>query len=169
MALFFFAIPALDPQAAQDEFNRFCATQRVVAVDRQFVADGRNSYWSLCVTVADASGPLPDALKAPERRTGTRAQGSASSSRVDYKAILSEQDFALYADLRTWRKSMAEAEGVPVYTVCTNEQLAEIVRRRADTLAALGEIDGIGPARLERYGASVLAQLQTKPPTSSTE
>jgi len=167
--MFFFAIPALNPQVAQDEFNRFCATQRVVTVDRQFVADGRNSYWSLCVTVASAAGALPDALKAPERRTGTRTETNTSPSRVDYKTILNEQEFALYADLRTWRKSMAEAEGVPVYTVFTNEQLAEIVRRRTDTLAALGEIDGIGPARLERYGASVLVQLQTKPPTSSAE
>ena len=169
MPMHFFAIPALDPQPAQDEFNRFCDARRVVAVERQFVADGRNSYWALCVTVASGTGPLPDALKASERRTGTRADGSGGSGRVDYKSVLSEQDFALYAELRTWRKTVAEAEGVPVYAVFTNEQLAEIVRRRVDTLAALGEIEGMGPARLERYGAAVLARLQVKSSMPATE
>lgn len=162
MPLYFFSIPALDPQAAQDEFNRFCDARRVVAVERRFVVDGRNSYWALCVTVASGAGPLPDALKPPERRTGPRTEGSGGSGRVDYKTVLSEQDFAFYADLRTWRKETAEAEGVPVYTVFTNEQLAEIVRRRVDTLAALGGIEGIGPARLERYGSAVLARLRAQ-------
>ena len=169
MPMYFFSIPALDPQPAQDEFNRFCDARRVVAVDRQFVSAGRDSYWALCVTVASGAGPLPDALKAPERRTGTRTEGSGASGRVDYKTVLSEQEFEAYADLRTWRKTVAEAEGVPVYAVFTNEQLAEIVRRRVDTLAALGEIEGIGPARLERYGAAVLARLQAKPPAPSKE
>ena len=76
MSLYFFSIPALDPEPAQDELNRFCDARRIVAVDRQFVADGPNSYWAVCVTVAPGAGPLPDAVKAPERRTGTRAEGS---------------------------------------------------------------------------------------------
>lgn len=164
MAMYFFAIPAQHPQPAQDELNRFCAGQRVVAIEREFVAAGLDSYWALCVTVASGAGPLPDALKAPERRSGPpQAEAGAAPARVDYKQVLSEQDFAVYADLRAWRKTAAEQEGVPVYAVFTNEQLAEIVRRRVDSLAALGEIEGIGPARLERYGAAVLARLQAKP------
>jgi superfamily II DNA helicase RecQ len=102
-------------------------------------------------------GPPPDALKAPERRSGARS--ASGGGRVDYKEILSEQDFALYADLRAWRKATAEREGVPVYAVFTDDQLAEIVRRRVTTLAALGKIEGVGPARLERYGAVLLARL----------
>jgi len=169
MQLHVFTIPALAPQPAQDEFNRFCSMRRVVAVDRQFVADGRDSYWALCATVAPGSGLLPDALKAPEHRSGVRKEGGASSAiRIDYKEVLSEGDFAQYAELRLWRKSTAEREGVPVYAVFTNEQLAEIVRRRVDTLAALGEIDGIGPARLERYGGAVLAWFQAGPAPSAT-
>jgi len=55
---------------------------------------------------------------------------------------------------------VAQAEGVPLYAVFTNEQLAAIVQQRVESLAALGEIEGIGPARLERYGAGVLERLQ---------
>lgn len=155
----FFAIPALDPARSQDELNRFCAERRVVSVDRQFVAAGQDSFWAICVAIAVGQGPLPDALKAPERRSAGRGS-SPSPARVDYKDVLSEADFALYADLRSWRKEAAEQEGVQVYNVFTNEQLAEIVRRRADTLAQLGEIDGIGRARLDRYGAAILTRLR---------
>jgi superfamily II DNA helicase RecQ len=154
MSLNFFTIPALNPQPAQDALNDFCAAQRVVSVDRQFVAAGVDSFWAVCVTVAPGTGPLPAALKAGQRRSG----GENASARVDYKQVLNEADFARYADLRAWRKAVAEHEGVPVYAVFTNEQLAQIVQRRADTLAALGEIEGVGPARLARYGAAVLAR-----------
>ena len=158
MSLHFFVIPALHPQPAQDELNRFCATQRVVSLERQLVVAGADSYWAVCVTVAPGAGPLPDALKAPEHRSGARADG-AGAARVDYKQVLSEQEFSCFADLRAWRKETAEREGVPVYAVFTNEQLAEIARRRVDTEAALGEIEGVGPARLQRYGAALLARV----------
>src|SRR3990167_3818425 len=126
--MFFFTVPALDARAAQDEMNRFCATQRVVAVERQFVACGPSSFWAICVQVASGAGALPEALKAPEKRSGERS----AAERVDYKEVLGEADFARFADLRVWRKSVAEHEGVPVYAVFTNEQLAEIARRRID-------------------------------------
>lgn len=154
----FFSIPALHPQQAQDELNRFCAAHRVVTVERQFIAAGTDSHWALCVAVASGPGKLPDALKAAERRTGTGDAGAGA--RVDYKQVLGEADFALYAELRQWRKTAAEQAGVPVYAVFTNEQLAETVTRGVGTLAELGAIDGIGPARLERYGQELLACVQ---------
>ncbi|WP_034925193.1 HRDC domain-containing protein, partial [Candidatus Accumulibacter vicinus] len=156
MTMHFFTAPALNPQPAQDELNRFCASHRVVGIERRLVAAGANSYWVLCVTVSAGAGVPPDALKTPERKAGARAEAGTAAARVDYRQVLSEQDFAVYADLRVWRKAVAEQEGVPVYAVFTNEQLAEIVRRRVDHLAALGEIEGVGPARLERYGEAVL-------------
>lgn len=155
----FFAIPALHPGDAQHEVNAFCAAHRVVSIERQFVAAGSGSYWALCVVVATGSGPLPASLKVADRRAAART--SAAAQRVDYKDVLTAGEFALYAALRAWRKTAAEMEGVPIYGVFTNEQLAEIARRRVDTLTALGGIDGIGPARLERYGAAVLAIVQT--------
>lgn len=41
----------------------------------------------------------------------------------------------------------------------TNEQLAEVAKARCTTPGDLGKIDGIGPARLEKYGADLLAAL----------
>lgn len=146
----FFAIPALSPQAAQAELNAFCAQRRVVALERQWLADGADSHWAVCVTVAPGAGPLPNVLKHERGKSATR---------VDYKELLSDAHFKAYSDLRTWRKATSEREGVPVYAVFTNEQLAEIVTNHIDTLAALGQIEGIGSARLERYGQLVVDRL----------
>lgn len=157
----FFAIPALHPEEAQSELNAFCAAHRVVSIERQFVAAGVQSYWALCLVVATGPGPLPSALKVADRRSAARTTSAAS--RIDYKDVLSEAEFARFAALRAWRKTAAEAEGIPIYAVFTNEQLAEIARRNVDTLTALGEIDGIGPARLERYGAAVISVVQATP------
>ena len=62
--------------------------------------------------------------------------------------------------LRDVRKSIAQADAVPVYTIFTNEQLARMVQSRATTRAALEEIAGVGDARIEKYGAKVLELLK---------
>jgi superfamily II DNA helicase RecQ len=162
MPQYCFAIPALQPEPAQSELNAFLARERVVALRREFVADGANSYWAFCVEVAAGQPPLPAALKVAGSRhvAGRAAPEAAATSKLDYKQLLSEADFAVFAALRELRKQLAQAEGVPVYAVFTNEQLAELATQRPASLAALGAVEGIGPSRLGKYGAAVLACLQ---------
>jgi len=61
--------------------------------------------------------------------------------------------------LRAWRLERARADGVPAYVVFHDRTLAEIERAAPATLAQLGAVPGVGPAKLERYGAEVLAVL----------
>jgi superfamily II DNA helicase RecQ len=146
----FFAIPAFNPAFAEAELNQLLAASRVLNVERHFVADGEASFWAICVSLAPGPGTLPDGLKADQ----------GSGRRIDYREVLNEADFAVFAELRSLRKTIADAEGVAQYAVFTNEQLANMVRGRVSTLEALGKIEGIGPARLERYAARFLALLQ---------
>ena len=62
----------------------------------------------------------------------------------------------------------AETEAVPIYTIFSNAQLAEMVKRRVQTAADLGRIEGIGKARLEKYGARLLAILSDLAPAKET-
>ena len=52
---------------------------------------------------------------------------------------------------------------MPVYVVFSNEQLAAMVRQRVASKAALKEIEGLGDARVEKYGAAVLEHLVFNP------
>ncbi len=148
MKLRFFTVPMLDGEEESQELNRFLATNRVLMVERHFVSDGSRSGWAICVSYLDRGGrPAPEHGK-----------------RVDYREILSESDFAIYAKLRSLRKSMAEKDGLPAYTFFTNEQLAAMVQQRVTSLKALEEIPGIGPARVKKYGAAFLEILKTMVP-----
>jgi DNA helicase II / ATP-dependent DNA helicase PcrA len=70
-----------------------------------------------------------------------------------------EPDGPLYAALKQWRLRRATTDELPAYVVFHNTTLAEIAERRPRDLAELGRVPGIGPAKLERYGAEVLAVL----------
>jgi DNA helicase-2/ATP-dependent DNA helicase PcrA len=61
--------------------------------------------------------------------------------------------------LREWRLARARADEVPAYVVFNDRTLAELASRTPRTLAELAAVPGIGPAKLERYGAELLAQL----------
>jgi ATP-dependent DNA helicase RecQ len=62
----------------------------------------------------------------------------------------------LFARLREWRAGVAKAHGVPAYVVFHDGTLRAIAQQRPDSLAALGEVSGVGAAKLARYGAAVL-------------
>jgi len=124
--------------------NAFLRGHRVLAVRKEFVADGENSYWTFCVEYMDGSA---GAAVLPDR------------PKVDYREELTPEEFQVFSRLRDWRKGVAEKEKIPVYTVLTNGQLAEVVRRKVQTKAALKEISGVGEARVEKYGEGLLGML----------
>jgi DNA helicase-2/ATP-dependent DNA helicase PcrA len=59
--------------------------------------------------------------------------------------------------LREWRLERAKADEVPPYVVFHDAVLQAIAAARPGTLGELAQISGVGPAKLERYGADVLA------------
>ena len=129
--------------------NKHLASARVLSVDRHFVPDGPNSFWSVCV-VSQAAGQRPES--------------SGRKPAIDYREVLSAEDFAIYARLRELRKTISAEEAVPPYSVFTNEQLAAIVTGRVSSKAELGRIAGIGEARVAKYGTRFLALIATAVP-----
>ncbi len=144
MQLRFFTIPIHGGEAAAEDLNRFLSMHRILAVDRSFAQDGASSAWALCISFEPSDG---------------RTQTAKPRPKIDYREILNEQDFALFARLRAVRKTLADSEGIPAYALFTNEQLAEMVQRRVRTKSAMGNIPGIGAARLEKYGEAFLQVL----------
>ncbi len=117
--------------------------------------NGDRTAWAVCVSTTEE--PSPSAAGKPAQR-----------SRVDYKEVLSEEDFRVFADLRALRKELAEQEGVPPYAVFNNEQLAAIVTRCVRTNAELRTVPGVGPGRVDKYGPAFLARLAELAPTKES-
>ena len=141
-----FSIPAMGDAEAEEELNRFLRSHRAVSVQKELVVNGDTPCWCICVEYLLNS-------QLPEGKGGGR-------SRVDYKEILSADDFAVFVRLRETRKELAGREAIPVYAVSTNEQLAEMAKSRATTLADLKKIDGFGDAKAEKYGETFLATIR---------
>ena len=66
-------------------------------------------------------------------------------------------DEATYERLRAWRLSVAQRDSIPAYVVFTDATLTAIAETEPADAAALGRISGVGPRKLDRYGAAVLA------------
>ena len=161
MSLHCFFIPVRQTEPAQSELNAFLAAHRVLAVQREWLTDGAHSGWAFCVEVSDAQGPLPPALKVDGGGRGTR------TAEVDYKQVLNADDFAAYARLRALRKQLAQTDGVPLYAVGSNGQLAALVTQQVRSLEAMAAIEGMGLARVNKYGPALLAALTAEAPADS--
>jgi DNA helicase-2/ATP-dependent DNA helicase PcrA len=86
---------------------------------------------------------------------GARAAAGPTPKRE--RAVL-EQTPTVRA-LREWRLARARADEVPAFVVFNDRTLAELASRAPRTLAELAAVPGIGPSKLERYGAELLARL----------
>jgi ATP-dependent DNA helicase RecQ len=67
-----------------------------------------------------------------------------------------DPDPDLLSKLRAWRHTLAKEQNVPPYVILHNSHLAAIATNRPTTPEALGQIKGIGPKRLEKYGEALI-------------
>jgi ATP-dependent DNA helicase RecQ len=75
-------------------------------------------------------------------------------------AFASPADPAVAARLRALRSDLARRDAVPAYCVLTDRTLHELAARVPQDEDALLEVPGIGPAKIARYGAALLAALR---------
>jgi DNA helicase-2/ATP-dependent DNA helicase PcrA len=73
------------------------------------------------------------------------------------KASVAPDDQALFEDLRRWRSQQAKAASVPAFVIFDDKTLTEVAARRPADRAALLDVPGIGPVKLERYGDDLLS------------
>ncbi|MCA5892474.1 ATP-dependent DNA helicase UvrD2 [Isoptericola sp. NEAU-Y5] len=71
--------------------------------------------------------------------------------------LTGDHDVALFDALREWRLSVARETDKPAYTVLGDATLAAIAELKPTSVAQLARINGIGPAKIDRYGATILA------------
>lgn len=70
------------------------------------------------------------------------------------------QDLHLFRALRDLRARLAREQNVPAYVIFHDSTLRNIAEKRPDSMGELGQVGGIGGAKLERYGADVLEVIR---------
>jgi len=108
--------------------------------------------WALARSPGQRRGRRPSRFLDGLRPTAVR---SAAVKKARPKKAEAE-DAELFGRLRTWRKSQAEAQGVPPYVVFSDATLVAIADARPKSRDGLAQISGVGPAKLTRYALPVL-------------
>ncbi len=101
-----------------------------------------------------ADEPWPEPTQPASDRGSNRRETPSTKPRRAEPA--GPEEAALRDTLTAWRRERSKTDGVPAYVVFDNKTLDAIARTQPTSLIELGAISGIGPAKLERYGADVL-------------
>ncbi len=137
-----FRVPAETPDAANEALNRFVRSHQVLRVEQHY----DQGAWHFCVHYLSGTA----SSEADEKKPAP----------IDYREVLTAEEFVRFLKLKEWRKTKAEAMDTKVYNVVTNAQLAEIVQKQVVTLSGLGAVTGMGKKRLELYGDELVQVLQ---------
>ncbi|MGH7625543.1 MAG: RecQ family ATP-dependent DNA helicase [Gemmatimonadaceae bacterium] len=97
----------------------------------------------------------------PARKPARAKRGAPSTAGAApvSGAELSPADATLVASLRSLRGTIARTEQLPAYCVFKDRTLTEMAVRRPRSLDALAALNGVGPAKLEKYGERFLALI----------
>jgi superfamily II DNA helicase RecQ len=136
----FFISPFSEPSVT-DELNAFLRSHRIVNVEKKLIDSERGTGWVFIVEYSSDGGK----------------SFSGSSQRVDYREVLSTVEYTFFEKLRALRKEIAEKQGVPVYAVFTNDQLAALVKKRPKSTKDMLAIAGVGEARVKQYSEAFLS------------
>jgi ATP-dependent DNA helicase RecQ len=94
-----------------------------------------------------------DPARVPQAKPAKASRAAASASAA---AELSEADAAVFEQLRAWRGAAAKEQGVPAYVIFHDATLRQIAAQSPSTLTELSTVNGVGDAKLAKYGQHIL-------------
>lgn len=70
--------------------------------------------------------------------------------------VLSATEDTLFESLKEWRTREASHQGIPPYLIFSNKALKAMAILQPTTMSELEKVPGVGPAKLDEYGADLL-------------
>jgi RecQ family ATP-dependent DNA helicase len=165
---------SLDPAMSRDEFDALLdALVRAGLIeieDAEFEKDGEvRRFRKVRLTEAGLevrpATPLPllisDGIveKFGGRAPAKRAKSAAAKPRKKAETepvTLTAEDEALAGRLREWRNAEAKRLGLPAYMVLNDRTVSALAQARPENPRQLLEVNGMGPAKVERFGEALL-------------
>jgi DNA topoisomerase-3 len=155
--------PAMERRNFEELLGSLARGGLVRIDDDQFEKDGQTIRFRRAYLTG--TGRRPDAvidaripvapLSISKRKRGKKvlpklAKGSKASS------LAKPVSTALVEMLRRWRLEEARRQRVPAFRILTDLTLLDVAAKKPRNGAELLEVGGIGPSRLEKYGARIL-------------
>lgn len=137
------------------------------SVFRQLVSGGYletdiESYGGIKLT--EASRPVlrseTEVWLRRDEDTSKRKSSKAERGALVKEGYAEANDDPLWHALKTKRTELAKEQGVPPYVIFHDSTLLEILNQKPGNLTEMGNISGIGQAKLARYGDDFLQVLE---------
>jgi ATP-dependent DNA helicase RecQ len=110
------------------------------------------------------AGPVLKGEQAVAMRRDVLPPKGRAPTREEPRAMVAEEDQGLLSALKSHRRALAQAQGVPAYVVFTDRTLMEMAEKRPSTLDQMAGIGGVGARKLETYGQSFLEVILGEAP-----
>jgi superfamily II DNA helicase RecQ len=98
---------------------------------------------------------------APRRARGPEKVVADGKSAVEAQVRLSDEGEALAAQLKEWRSGEAKKLRVPAYCILHDRTLTAVALARPRNPRELLDVDGIGPAKVEKFGDAILGMCRS--------
>lgn len=113
----------------------------------------------------EAEGRLSDELRRariapPIEGMTTLSAPKNKRSPIQLRPLTADERRA-FDRLREWRQQTAKRDSTPVHFICSDKTLEHLIIARPRTLEDLGNIFGLGPTKISRYGAELLGRLNS--------
>jgi len=138
----------------EEALRRATAGREVLETSEHFFVYGNVPHLTLVLKLGGDAVPTGGSWR--ERSNGA----------PDLELELPDSKKGVFRALKKWRNDKAKAENKPAYAIMRNVQVLEIVKAMPQSLAGLKEIDGIGEATAQAYGAEILEILANAPAES---
>jgi superfamily II DNA helicase RecQ len=93
---------------------------------------------------------------APARAKKAKAAAGKKPGAVAGPVELTAEDEALVARLKAWRAGEAKRLGLPAYMVLNDRTVTALAQARPENPRQLLDVDGMGPAKVEKFGEAIL-------------
>ena len=141
MQIRIFTLSVNSTEEEQEAMNRFLRSHRILEVRQQY--DESRGVWSFSVIYVGGDAQLPQ-----------------KTDKIDYKEVLTPEQFSVFCTLRERRKAIAKDENVPAYAIFTDKELAELAKLEELSVAAMQKVKGINSGRLEKFGDRMLREQE---------
>ncbi len=141
-----FFLSAFGAHGAVEELNTFMRSHKVLNVDRKAIDSERGTGWMVFV----------EYLLNAANEVAVRGQ------KIDYKALLGDDDYLLFNKLRDERARLAKIDGIPVWSVATNDHLVTMIKNKVATLESYLELPGMSPKQGKKYGQAMVDCLKSQ-------
>ena len=94
--------------------------------------------------------------------TGTKSRSKSSASKSSSSRASASQELtpaaeALFTQLRNWRTEIARPTKTPAFMILGDAVLRALAQTAPQNLTALHAVSGMGPTKVDRYGADLIA------------